>query len=247
MAVENGCGLCSVSIENIGVRHGRETLLDDVSFTMHCGELTALIGVNGAGKTTLLRSVLGEIRHTGSVRFSSHDGKTIEKITIGYVPQHLEFDRSAPVSVMDFLMAGRTRKPVFLPYSRKTVKEVRRALADSGCADLENRTIGELSGGEMQRVMLAQALYPVPELLILDEPVSGVDTVGSEQFYESVDRLLREYHMSVILVSHDLDLVRLHADKAVLLQKKVLCQGSVEEVFQSPEFKKTFGAGGRAE
>lgn len=247
MAVENGCGLCSVAVENIGVHRGRETLLEDVSFTMHCGELTALIGVNGAGKTTLLRAVLGEIRHTGSVRFSSHDGKTLDKITIGYVPQHLEFDRSAPVSVMDFLMAGRTKHPAFLPYSKKTVKEIRKSLADAGCEELETRTIGELSGGEMQRVMLAQALYPIPELLILDEPVSGVDTVGSEQFYESIDRLLHEYHMSVILVSHDLDLVRLHAHKAVLLQKKVLCQGSVEDVFQSPEFKKTFGAGGRAE
>lgn len=243
MSVDNGCGLCSVHIENIGVKKGRQVLLDDVSFTMHCGELTALIGVNGAGKTTLLRSVLGEIRHSGSVSFRSHDGKTLNDITIGYVPQHLEFDKSAPVSVMDFLMAGRTRRPVFLPYSRKDVKEVRRALRDAGCEELEKRSIGELSGGEMQRVMMAQALYPVPELLILDEPVSGVDTVGSEQFYESVEKLLKEYHMSIILVSHDLDLVRLHADKAVLLQQKVLCTGTVEEVFQSQEFKKTFSGG----
>lgn len=243
MSYDNGCGLCSVNIENIGVKRGRQVLLDDVSFTMHCGELTALIGVNGAGKTTLLRSVLGEIRHTGSVRFCSHDGKTLDNITIGYVPQHLEFDRSAPVSVMDFLMAGRTRRPVFLPYSRKEVKEVRRALKDAGCEDLEKRSIGELSGGEMQRVMMAQALYPVPELLILDEPVSGVDSVGSEQFYESVQKLLKEYHMSIILVSHDLDLVRLHADKAVLLQQKVLKAGTVEEVFQSSEFRSTFSGG----
>lgn len=243
MSHDNGCGLCSVNIENITVKRGRRVLLDNVSFTMHCGELTALIGVNGAGKTTLLRSVLGEIRHTGSVRFCSHDGKTLDNITIGYVPQHLEFDRSAPVSVMDFLMAGRTRRPVFLPYSRKDVKAVRQALSDAGCAELENRCIGELSGGEMQRVMMAQSLYPVPELLILDEPVSGVDSVGSEQFYESVQKLLKEYHMSIILVSHDLDLVRLHADKAVLLQQKVLREGTVEEVFQSAEFKETFSGG----
>lgn len=118
---------------------------------------------------------------------------------------------------------------------------MRRALKDAGCEDLEKRSIGELSGGEMQRVMMAQALYPVPELLILDEPVSGVDSVGSEQFYESVQKLLKEYHMSIILVSHDLDLVRLHADKAVLLQQKVLKSGTVEEVFQSPEFRSILG------
>lgn len=244
MAVENGCGLCSVQMKGIGVQKGRDSLLEDVSFEMHCGELTALIGVNGAGKTTLLRAILGEIRHTGTVHYHSHDGKDLSEITVGYVPQHLDFDRSAPVSVMDFLLAGRTQAPVWLTRPRALQKEVRQRLAGAGCEGLEGRPLGALSGGELQRVMLAQALYPTPELLILDEPVSGVDTVGSEQFYEKISQLRHDYHMAILMVSHDLELVHLHADKAVLLNKKVLCAGEIDAVYNSRAFREAFGTGG---
>ena len=208
MAIENGCGLCSVQIQKIGVQKGRDILLEDVSFEMHCGELTALIGVNGAGKTTLLRAILGEIRHTGTVRYHSHDGKDLSEITVGYVPQYLDFDRSAPVNVMDFLLAGRTQAPVW--------------------------------------ITRPQALYPTPELLILDEPVSGVDTVGSEQFYEKISQLRHDYHMAILMVSHDLELVHLYADRAVLLNKKILCAGEVDEVYNSKAFRGAFGIGGAA-
>lgn len=244
MSAENGCGLCSVQIQNIGVQKGRETLLEGVSFEMHCGELTALIGVNGAGKTTLLRAILGEIRHTGAVRYHSHDGTDLSKITVGYVPQYLDFDRSAPVSVMDFLLAGRTQAPVWLARPRALMREIRQSLADAGCGELEGRMLGALSGGELQRVMLAQALYPTPELLILDEPVSGVDTVGSEQFYEKISQLRHDYHMAILMVSHDLELVHLHADKAILLNKKVLCAGEIDAVYNSAAFRSAFGMGG---
>ena len=220
MKAENGCGLCSVEIKNLTVKKGRDLLLDNISFDMHCGQLTALIGVNGAGKTTLLKSILGEIRHSGSVKYASHNGDVIEKIKIGYVPQYLEFDRSSPMSVMDFLLAD---------------------LEKSGCKDLSNRSLGMLSGGELQRVMLCQALYPVPELLILDEPVSGVDTVGSEQFYKQVADLRKTYHMAIVMVSHDLDLVRQYADKVLLLHRGGLISGSVEEIFGSEEFRRAFG------
>ena len=147
MAIENGCGLCSVQIQKIGVQKGRDILLEDVSFEMHCGELTALIGVNGAGKTTLLRAILGEIRHTGTVRYHSHEGKDLSEITVGYVPQYLDFDRSAPVSVMDFLLAGRTQAPVWLSRPRTLKQAIRQSLADAGCEGLENRMLGALSGG----------------------------------------------------------------------------------------------------
>ena len=95
MAYENGCGLCKIKVDGIGVKKGGEVLLSDVSFHLHCGELTALIGVNGAGKTTLVKSILGEIHHEGTVSFESHHGDKISNITIGYVPQHLDFALTA--------------------------------------------------------------------------------------------------------------------------------------------------------
>lgn len=240
MASVNGCGLCKISVNNLSVKKGADVLLSDVSFQLHCGELTALIGVNGAGKTTLVKSILGEIRHQGNVSFESHHGEKINKVTIGYVPQHLHFDRSAPVSVEDFLLAGRTNTPVFLSKKKAILDEIDQALENVGCLDLKKRRLGELSGGELQRVMLVNALYSLPELLILDEPVSGVDAKGSEIFYESILNLKKNYHMAIAMVSHDLGIVREYADKVVLMNKTVLKTGSAKEVFESPEFKNSF-------
>lgn len=244
MKAKNGCGLCKIAVENVSVIRNKEAILNDVSFNLHCGNLTALIGVNGAGKTTLLRSILGEIEYDGNVFFEGFDGKKISKITIGYVPQHLNFDTSTPVSVYDFLLASRTKMPVSFFRPKKNTYNIEESLATAGAGELINRTLGDLSGGELQRVMLAQALYPIPELLILDEPLSGVDCIGSEQFYDSIQNLRENYHISIIMVSHDLELVKQYADDVLLLNKEVLCFGSTDEVFSSNEYKKTFQSGG---
>lgn len=238
-----GCGLCNVEIDGLGVRRGHDTILEDVSFTARCGELTALIGVNGAGKTTLLKAILGEIPHTGAVIYATHDGQKLHRINIGYVPQKLDFDESSPVSVVDFLLAGRTNLPVWLFGRRADRAAIRKALALCGAEELERRTLGELSGGELQRVMLAQALYPVPELLILDEPVSGVDNVGSELFYRLIRSLIEQTHMAVLMVSHDLELMRREANHVVLLNRRVIRSGTPEEVFSSAEYRTMFGGG----
>ena len=215
-------------------------MLSDVSFELHCGELTALIGVNGAGKTTLVKSILGEIKHQGTVSFESHCGEKLSKITIGYVPQHLDFDRSAPISVEDFLMIGRTVSPVCFIKKKIISRELDEILETVGCKDLKEKRLGDLSGGELQRVMLANALYPTPELLILDEPVSGVDASGSEKFYEVISDLKQHYHMAIAMVSHDLGIVRDYADNVVLINKSVLKSGNAKSVFSSDEFSQSF-------
>lgn len=238
-----GCGLCSVEIDHLGVRRGHDTILEDVSFTARCGELTALIGVNGAGKTTLLKAILGEIQHTGNVTYATHDGQKLHKINIGYVPQKLDFDESSPVSVSDFLLAGRTDLPVWLWGRRSDREAIRKTMSLCGVQGLERRMLGDLSGGELQRVMLAQALYPTPELLILDEPVSGVDNVGSERFYRLIGELIRKTHMAVLMVSHDLELMRREADHVILLKRRVIRSGTPEEVFSSAEYRTMFGGG----
>lgn len=236
-----GCGLCSVEISHMGVHRGGETILRDVSFTARCGELTALIGINGAGKTTLLKAILGEIPHSGEVIYATHDGKRLHRINIGYVPQKLDFDASAPVSVEDFLLAGRTNLPVWLAGRRGEKAAIRETMALCGAQGLEHRMLGELSGGELQRVMLTQALYPTPELLILDEPVSGVDNVGAELFYRLIGELIQKTHMAVLMVSHDLGLMRKLSDRVILLNRRVICQGTPEEVFSSEEYRSMFG------
>ncbi len=240
MSSQNGCGLCKISVKDVGVKKGKDVLLSSVSFDLFCGQLTALIGVNGAGKTTLLKSILNEIKHDGTISFESHHGEKISNITIGYVPQHLDFDRSAPVSVEDFMLIGRTNKPVCFMKDKKQIKAIDEALEMVGCSELKNKTLGVLSGGEIQRIMLASALYPLPELLILDEPVSGVDAKGSEKFYEVIANLKKNYHIAIAMVSHDLGIVKEYADNVILINKSVLKSGNAEEVFSSPEFKESF-------
>lgn len=241
------CKLCRIEVDGLSVAFGGQVMLKDVSLHIHCGELTALIGTNGAGKTTLLRALLGQVEYKGTVRHLTSDGLPAAAVRTGYVPQQLEFDRSSPVTVMDFMAGALSRRPVFLGVSKKTRAKVMEALTRTHCEKLENRALGALSGGELQRVLLALALTPQPDLLILDEPVSGVDQNGLETFYQTVDELKRKNHMAILLVSHDLDVVARYADRVVLMQGTVIKQGSPEVVFDSPEFEQVFYArGGRA-
>ena len=231
---EHHCSLCHIEIDGLSVSRGGQTLLHDVSMHIHCGQLTVLIGQNGAGKTTLIRALLGELPHGGVIRHVDDHGRDIPHLRTGYVPQHLLFDREMPVTVEDFLASAFTRRPVWTGISRKTRARVREALAAVEAADLAQRPLGRCSGGEMQRVLLALALNPAPDLLVLDEPVSGVDQNGLKMFLDTVLRLKETHHMAILLVSHDLRLVREYADHVVLLDKTVLCQGAAETVFATP-------------
>ena len=241
------CRLCRIEVDKLSVTMGKQVLLKDVSLHIHCGELTALIGTNGAGTTTLLRALLGQVEYKGTVRHLTSDGRPAADLRTGYVPQQLEFDRSSPVTVMDFVAAALTPRAVFLGVGKRMKEKVMTALTRTHCEQLAARPLGALSGGELQRVLLALALTPQPDLLILDEPVSGVDQNGLEAFYQTVDELKHKNHMAILLVSHDLGVVERYADRVVLMQGTVIKQGSPEVVFDSPEFEQVFYAkGGRA-
>ena len=162
------CRLCRIEVDKLSVTMGSQVLLKDVSLHVHCGELTALIGANGAGKTTLLRALLGQIDYKGSIRHLSSDGRPAAALRTGYVPQQLEVDRSSPVTVMDFLAASLSRRAVYFGVSRRVRAAAMEALARTHCEKLADRALGALSGGELQRVLLALALTPQPDLLILD-------------------------------------------------------------------------------
>ena len=212
---------------------------------IHCGQLTVLIGQNGAGKTTLIRALLGEYAHGGTIRHVDGEGREVAHMRTGYVPQHLEFDKEMPVTVEDFLAASLTRRPVWTGVGKKTRAQVMEALKMVEGEKLLHRPLGRCSGGELQRVLLALALHPAPDLLVLDEPVSGVDQNGLQMFLDTVVRLKEHHHMAILLVSHDLNVVRQYADHVVLLDKTVLKQGKPDDVFASPEFQKVFGLGAK--
>ena len=238
------CALCHIDLDRISVRRGGQVLLQDVSMHIHCGQLTVLIGQNGAGKTTLIRALLGELPHSGTIRHVDGRGLDIPHLRTGYVPQYLQFDREMPLTVRDFMAASLSRRPVWTGVGKKTralVDEVLSSVKADGLADLP---LGRCSGGELQRVLLALALTPPPDLLVLDEPVSGIDRNGLKMFLDTLLALRRTHHMAILLVSHDLRFVREYADHVILLDKSVLAQGSAAEVFASPEFASVFGFSG---
>ncbi len=234
------CGLCCTRIENLGVTIGQNEILKDVNLHVHCGEFTAIIGPNGAGKSTLLKAILGEVRHTGSLRFMSSEGVRKDKPLIGYVPQHLDLDATSPTSVLDLYTVCRSAMPAWLHIPSRIRKKAAECFSVAKAEHLLDRRLGALSGGELQRVLLSLALDPVPELLLLDEPVSGIDQNGMELFYELLSDLKRSYDLSIILVSHDMETVSRHADRLVLLSKTILASGSPQEVFRSESFKRVF-------
>lgn len=232
--------LCCTKIEHFGVKAGNLVIFEDVNIHVHCGQLTAVIGPNGAGKSTLLRAILGEVPHTGRLKYTDAKGRHTGSPVIGYVPQYLKFDVSAPITVQDLFAACLSSRPVWLlPVNNRD--RIIACLKRVRAAELIDRRLGALSGGELQRVLMALALNPMPDLLLLDEPVSGVDRNGLELFYEILEDLQNHEDMAIILVSHDLNMVARHADQVVLMNKGVVCSGTSEEVFRDKRTRKIFG------
>lgn len=234
------CGLCRIELSHVGVTAGPDVLVSDVSFHIHCGQLTALVGPNGAGKTTLIQAILGQRPHSGKIRHVDADGHDFPAPRIGYVPQQLPFDREMPLTVCDLMAAALTGRPVWTGVGKAMRQQVHKTLEETQAASLIDKRLGALSGGELQRVLLAMALTPVPDLLVLDEPVSGVDQNGLSLFLQMVSSLRNTHHMAILMVSHDWDLVRKFADVVVLVQQSVLKVGTPQEVFSSPEFERVF-------
>ena len=233
---------CSVKIEELSVRKGSTEILNQVNLTANHGEILALIGRNGAGKTTLLKAILGQTPYSGRISYFNCQGKRIDRPRIGYVPQFLAFDRSTPVTVEDLFCANQSRIPVWMSHGKKRQKEAESLLEKVGGTGLFRKKLGALSGGELQRVLLAYALDPLPDLLLLDEPVSAVDRKGVGVFYDLVTSLRSEYHMPVILVSHDLGHVKKYASKAAFLQDgTVAMQNAVDKVLNNPQVREAFG------
>ncbi len=203
--------------------HGRE-VLQKVDFSISRNEIVTLIGPNGCGKTTLLRCLLGLIK-ADSGRIRRRRG-----LRVGYVPQKVHFEPNFPMTVRYFLKIS-TKTPV----NPAQVVEMTRI------EPLLSRQMRELSGGELQRVLLAQALLSKPELLVLDEPVQGVDFGGQAELYRMIRNISRERDCAVVMVSHDLHLVMADTDRVLCLNGHICCSGTPQGVSKDPAFVKLFG------
>nr|WP_318716820.1 metal ABC transporter ATP-binding protein [uncultured Treponema sp.] len=256
--------VCCTRIAGLSVIAGNDYILKDINLHIHCGELTAIVGRNGAGKSTFMKALLNTIPHTGTViyegeRCAGHCGKdrtsdhdryctchkkipyTTTKPVFGYVPQSLSVEQGTPTSVEDLVLSCISRRPAWLPHRKKDKEKVTEILKSTNAHELASRRVCDLSGGELQRVMLALAIHPVPDILLLDEPVSGVDRTGLKSFYQLVSSIRRDYDITVLLISHDLDLVARHADRVVFINNSSAIIGRVDEVYANKDFIDIFG------
>lgn len=234
------CGhSCCLRIEDLGVKIGNNTILNDINLHVHCGEMVALIGPNGAGKSTLIKAILGQQEYSGVISFSV-PGQRNRKMKIGYVPQSPTFDPGDPVTVADLFACCMSKRPAFLGVSKKMRQTITECLSRVHGEALIDKRVGTLSGGELQRVLLALALEPLPNILILDEPLSGVDVEGMETLMEMLDEIRQMYDLSILMTTHDFGMLSTYADQVILIKNSIVCQGAAKNVLESDEFRSVF-------
>jgi len=236
-----GCSdSCCLRLQNVSVQIGNDSILQDVNLHVHCGEMVALIGPNGAGKSTVLKAILGQQDYEGVIAFSMPGIRHRRPPRIGYVPQSPVFDPSDPLSVADLFACCMAKRPAFLGIGKAMREKILECLERVHGKDLIDKRVGTLSGGELQRVLLALALEPLPNILILDEPLSGVDTTGNAELMNMLDEIRSTYDLSIVMTTHDFAMLSRYADQVVLIDRTVLRQGSPETVLGSEEFLRLF-------
>ncbi|OPY78687.1 MAG: Zinc import ATP-binding protein ZnuC [Syntrophorhabdus sp. PtaU1.Bin153] len=228
-----------MAFKSVTVALGGKTILDSVSARVPQGSCTAIVGPNGAGKTTMLLALLGEVPYTGGIRIS-RAGED-RQLRIGYVPQRLQFDRGMPLTVLELMVTGWQRSPLWFGVRRRYRERAMELLRSVKVDGLEKRRIGALSGGEIQRVLLALALGQEPDLLVLDEPASGVDFQGEHVFCELLDKMRCERGFTQLMVSHDLPTVTHHATHVICLNRRVAAEGPPREVLTAETLTAIFG------
>lgn len=250
-----------LELQNISVEYGEVHALEDISFKVEEGDFVGIVGPNGAGKTTLLRVILGLVENcTGTIKFYGkhvHD-KHVHKVDeispeavhrsrtefrIGYVPQNASLQiQNFPATVLEVVYTGRvSRRTLLKRFGKDDHKKVENILKMVGMYDLRKRKIGELSGGQLQRVFIARALVGDPQLLILDEPTSGVDTPSQAKFYDLLTALNKEHGLTLLLSTHDISAVSKLCSKVVCINKTMFYHGEPEDFFSGDQLAKAYG------
>lgn len=223
-----------IEIKNLTLTLSNTKILKNINLTVEPGKIHCLVGPNGGGKTSLLRSILGQVPYEGEI-YISYDKTKI----IGYVPQYLDFEKSLPITVENFLSIVYQQKPCFLGVSGKYRKTIDDLLKRIGMYEKRKRLVGNLSGGEKQRLLLAQAIYPEPDLLILDEPFTGIDKLG-EDYFKSVIKDLKNKGVTILWIHHNLKQVIEMADTVTCIKKEIQFSGEPKKVLDEEKILTVF-------
>ncbi len=228
-----------IAIHNVTKTYGDIPVVDDVSFVIPKGSIVALIGPNGAGKSTLAKMIMGLIKpDKGTITIN---GKTPEsaRTSIGYVPQRFTYNPHIPITVEEFLLLSLY---VIGKQDQKQLKIIQKKFSDVGLPkETMKKQLGELSGGQLQRVLIARSLLMKKELLIMDEPVAGLDIEGRKSIHELLKELNQKNGTTVILISHELDTVFRYADNVLCIDKRMLCQGKPKEALTEEILNEMYG------
>lgn len=238
---ENNC----IEVENVSFSYNRHPVLEDVSFIVKNGEYLGVIGPNGGGKTTLIKIILGLLKPSrGSVKIFGVDSKVFKaRALIGYVPQRASQEISQfPATVEEIVKSGRTaRVGVLKRFDKDDLSAVEKAMETTDIVKYKNNLLNDLSGGERQRVFIARALAGEPKILILDEPSVGIDLPTQEKFYTFMEKLNRDYGLTIIFVSHDIDVVAHEVKCLLCLNKNLVCHGVPREFIKKEYLEKLYG------
>jgi len=227
----------AIEVKNLTVVFDSQKILDNISFQIDEGSFTAVIGPNGSGKTTLFKAVLGLIPFSGEIKIFSQSIKS-EKVKklIGYVAQHFTFDQTFPVTVAEFLYLNLAKE------NRKSAqRNIKHALEELDIDKFSNKKIGEISGGQLQRVLVARAILNTPRILLLDEAAAGIDIVGQKEFYHIIKHLNEDRKTTILTVSHEVNFVHSYSQRILCLNKKLFCDGLVKEVLNEKNLIKLYG------
>ncbi len=220
--------MIALEVKNLKVRLGDQEIIRNISFKLEEGTITALIGPNGSGKTTLLKTILGLLPYEGEIKIFGEDHLKMLDI-VGYLPQHYNLDPILPLTVNEFLSLTSS--------SPEKIDEI---LKEVDIENLKNKKVARLSGGQLQRVLFARVLLNDPKILLLDEPVSETDIVGQREFYEIIKFLNEKKKVTILIVSHEITIVHNFAQRVLCLNRSLVCDGPISELFKEETLKKLY-------
>ncbi len=222
----------AIQVKNLTAKYGDLIILDKLSFSIENNSICAVIGPNGSGKTTLLKAMLGLIPFSGEVLILNNKPSAVRP-NLAYVPQRFTFDKTYPITVAEFLKLS-------LDNGHKNA-DVNIYLKEVGLLNSEKKLLGELSGGQLQRILIARALVNEPKIIFFDEPAAGIDISGERNFYDLIKHLNQEHGLTVVLVSHEIDIVFQYATQVICLNKKLICTGRPQKVINNETLKSLYG------